>query len=218
METISVLVADAQFLVAESLAAALRNFDEFDVVEEYPTSGVKAIGTIAERKPDVAVIDYWLEGMEAWAVTTALLARLPNLKILHLSWFYGPNQIQESLASGAVGFLPKSSSVAKVAEGIRRAANGEHPVFREEMEDLAAKLQLSQTIVEQRSEGAASLTPRELAVLRLMAGGFPLGTIAERLEIREGTVRRYIENILRKLKAGTRLEAVLTAKDQGLVP
>lgn len=126
---IKVLIVDSQLLLADALVRVLSQAPGFTVFSDTPTNGPDAVKAVVAHRPDVALIDYWLEGMDAWAPAQALLSRLPHLKIIHLSWFHGPTQVEDSLASGAVGFLPKKLPVAKIEEAIRRAHGGENPVF-----------------------------------------------------------------------------------------
>lgn len=214
---ISVLVCDAQPLFSDALGLALTHFEGLHILTERPADATAAVEATARIRPDVALIDFWLEGMEAPAVAREILAHSPGTRILHLSWFHGPGQIEQSAAAGAVGFLPKGLSVAQVAEGIQRAYAGENPVFEKEVDDLIMRVEERGRYIQQVGERLATISPRELEVLRLLAVGTSSDEIARRLGIAETTVRTHIHRILTKTGAHSQLEAVALARDQGLI-
>lgn len=216
--TISVLIADAQVLFADALAIALGRFDDLDPIDDLPSDAAGALEATGAFRPDVAVLDFWLEGIDAWALTRRVVARSPGTRILHLSWFHGANQIEESIASGAAGFLPKGLRVTDVAEAIRRADAGECPVFADRLDGLVNRIERKRRYVEARSEALAAITPRELELLHLISNGLPVEEIAARLGITRATVRTHIHNILDKAGARSQLEAVAIARDHGLLP
>lgn len=218
MAATRVLVADAQYLFADALATALDACADVDPLPHRPTNAVEAIAAVTTARPGVALVDYWLPDMEGPAATRSILARVPQTRVLLLSWFHGPPQIEAGLAAGAVGFLPKSLAVAQVAEGVRRAAGGEHPVFGEELAAVAAAIAERGRYVELNARRFAALSPRELEVLRLLGGGLTADDIAQRLDIAEPTVRTHVHKILAKTDARSQLEAVAMARDVGILP
>lgn len=212
------LVADAQLLFSDALCVALSASASLDVLPENPADGRKAIAIAIADKPDVALVDFWMPEVNGPAVARTLGAQAPSVKVLHLSWFHGPVQIEESLTSGAVGFLPKSVRVALVAEAIERAQAGECPVFEEQLMGLVHTIAARQEHLAVIQDRLASLTPRQLEILRLVGAGLTVTDVTKRLDLREGTVRTHIHNILEKTGARSQLEAVALARDQGLIP
>jgi DNA-binding NarL/FixJ family response regulator len=215
---ISVLICDAQPLMGDALALALERDAGLAIFPEHPAAGVDAVEAAVRLRPDVALIDFWLDGMEAPAVVREILAHAPETKILHLSWFHGPPQIRESIASGSVGFLPKGVTVAQVDEAIHRAHAGEVPVFEKELDELILRIERRGHYLEDLHDRFVTLSPRELQVLRLLGAGLTSEDIGARLGIVEATVRTHIHRILSKSGARSQLEAVALARDQGLVP
>jgi two-component system response regulator DesR len=217
VDSIGVLVGDPQYLMADALARALDREADLAIIEEHPTGGLDVIASVIRHRPDVAVIDYWLPGSHGPAAVRAIRASVPDQRILVLSAVSGPDQVRACLQAGAAGFLPKSVPVTLVAEAIRRAHAGENPVFKARLERMMTEL--SRRCLEQdiRVERLLSLTPRELAVLREMSSGRSVPDIARRLSIRSGTVRGHIHSILRKTDAHNQLEAVATARREGLI-
>lgn len=216
--TITVLVADAQFTFADALAASLAAWDGLDVLSCRPTSGVAALKAALDHTPDVALLDYWLPEIQGPALVHELQGRTPDTKVVHLGWFHSPTQVEESLAAGSVGFLPKSVPVAVVAEAVRRAAGGELPVFEERLARHVGAMTDHTDLVENLEERFSKLTAREFAVLQLLAGGATSLDIARSLAIAEATVRTHVQRILTKTEAGSQLRAVAMAREAGLVP
>lgn len=211
------MVADPQYLVADAIAKALADEAGLVVCQEHPSTGVEAIEAILERRPDVAVIDYWLPVTHAPTAIRAIRERAPEQLVIVLSGVAGPEQIRACLDAGAVGFLPKSVPLSLLAEAIHRACSGEKPVFRQRLERMMTEL--SRRCLEQdiRVERLLSLTPRELAVLMELSRGSSVAEIARRLCIRAGTVRGHVHNILRKTGAHNQLEAVAMARRERLI-
>lgn len=215
---IHVLIADAQGLFSDALARCLADWEDFEVLADRPLTGVRALHTALEHKPDVALIDYWLAEMDGPVIARELLARLPDTKVIHLSWFHGPDQVEASLASGAVGFLPKSLSVPQVAEAIHRAVGGERPVFEERLSRMVDAITQRADYIDRQASRFNTLTARELGVLRELAGGYTVDQIGRRLGITYGTARTHVRRIVQKTQARSQLEVVAMAKEQGLVP
>lgn len=218
MEPIRVLVADAQALFSEALAAALGRSPDLDVLEERPTDGLSAAKAAAVLKPDVALVDYWIGELEGPAADRTILAQSPDTAVINLSWYHGPDQIQSALDAGAAGFLPKSVSLEQVEQAIRQAHAGERPVFEHALARVVGKIAERQQRGRELVGRLESLSPRELETLRLVSAGLPVERVAEQMGLGKSTVRTHIHNILRKTDTRTQLEAVAMARDQGYLP
>jgi len=219
---ISVLVADSQFLVTQALAISLAKFQDLAVMYERSETGVSATGleaaaAVAKAKPNVALIDYWMPVMDGPAVAQVMRGWAPEVKVLLTSWFHGPSEIQMALQAGAAGFLPKGLSVEEVAEAIRRAHAGESVVFGEELAQLSETLTARQEQSRERRERLMSLTPKEVDVLRMISYGLPTDEVRESLSISQATLSRHLQAIMAKTGAGSRIEAIAMARDEGLL-
>lgn len=214
---ITVLVCDPQRLVAESLGGVLATREGLRIYARVPESGIEAVSAAERLTPDVALVDHWLNDMEAPAVIRAIGARAPATQVIVLSWFHGPPHIRAALNAGAVGFLPKSESVLRVDEAIRRAWAGEAPVFRQELEELIGTIEQRAAQATIMADRLARLTPRELEVLRLLGAGLDPEQIAHRLELSAGTVRNYVQSLRDKTCTNSQTRLVALARDHGVI-
>ncbi len=211
-----VLVADAQRLFAESLAIAMR-VSAFEVVDEYPSTGLAAAKLVVQERPDVALIDYWMSDMDGPAATRAIQAWAPGTTVLLLSWFRGPSQVHEALSAGAAGYLPKSLPFPQLVDAVRRASAGESPVYQRHLGRLAHA-------IDQRAEEALAtqkrlfaLTQREVQILQLLNQGLAAKQVAQLLSITVGTVKNHIHKILLKTGASTQAEAMAMGRRARLI-
>lgn len=218
MTPIRVLVSDPQVLVADALAGALERYDDLEVVSARPESGSDAVQAAVVYEPQVILTEFWVRDMSGPAAIELLLGKVPDARVLVISWFHGPDQIHQALDAGAVAFLPKSLRVPQVHEAILRAHAGENPVFAEELSRLVDLLERRSRYVTDMGERLRSLSGRELEVLQLIAVGLPNNDIAKRLNLAPGTVRTHIHQILSKTGARSQVEAVAIARDHEIVP
>lgn len=212
-----VLVADTQALFAEAVGTALDQEPDIEVIRQYPTRGRDALETIEGHQPDVVVYDNWMLEVNGPTATRALASSAPATKVLVLSWYHGPVHIQTALSAGAAGFLPKSLRFEQLIDAVRRAAGGDPLVFGEELARLVEG-------IEERYEGGleilerfASLSPREMEVLRAIADAPPAARVAEELGISMGTLKNHIHHILAKTAASSQLQVISLARALGLV-
>lgn len=214
---IRVLVADAQRLFAEAVGIALATVADMDVVPEYPTNGADALDAACRHEPHVVVLDYWLPGMGGASCTRALLQTTGAAKVLLVSWLHGGQHVQEALAAGAVGFLPKSLDFEQLVEAIRRTAQGDGVVFPEELASLVKGVERRAEDFEERAQKLATLTRRELEVLQLLGRGLAPKEIAAQLSISVGTVKNHVHKILIKTGAKSQVEAILIARSHRVI-
>jgi DNA-binding NarL/FixJ family response regulator len=217
VQKISVLIADAQRLVADALARSLRQFPDIDALVELPLSGTEAIEVAIRKKPDVMLLDYWITGMSGPAVARAILEQSPNQNILLMSWFLGPYPAQELIDCGARGILLKGLSVDEVAEGIRRVHAGESFVYAQELDDLLDKIRIRQHDHDEQRKKLLLLKPREIQLLQLLSDGKSLKEVAGVLGISPKSMHVYIHRILQKTGARNQLQAVAMARNHALI-
>jgi len=215
-DRISVLIVDDHLAVAESLQALLSRQADLDV-GEVATNGKAALRIAGERKLQVVLMDQNLSGESGVVVAASILAAHPGTAIVMLSGGMTQDELIAAVEVGASGYLLKTTPAAEIVKAIRRAAAGEILLPPDE---LASLLRLGRERTRQRTERQRSLpqlTPREREVLALMASAADAERIAGELRISVNTARGYIQNILEKLSAHSRLEAVVRATELGLL-
>jgi two-component system, NarL family, response regulator DesR len=200
---IRVLLAEDQAMIREALAALLSFEDDIEVVAQVGR-GDEVEPTAREAKPDVALLDIEMPGMDGLTAAAALRRACPDIKVIILTTFGRPGYLRRAMESGASGFIVKDSPADKLARTIRDVLAGQRVIDP----DLAAAA---------LAEGASPLTPRERDVLAAAArrDGATLAEIAAAVYLSEGTVRNYLSSCIQKTGARNRAEAVRIAQDRG---
>jgi two-component system response regulator DesR len=198
---IRLLLADDQALVRGALAALLSLELDLSVVAEVDR-GDLVVPTALEVRPDVAVLDIEMPGLDGIAATAALRTALPACRVLVVTTFGRPGYLRRAMEAGASGFLVKDAPAEHLADAIRRV----HAGLRVVDPALAA---------ETLATGESPLTGRERDVLVAARDGGTVADIARLLVLSEGTVRNYLSSAMGKTGARTRAEAVLIAERRG---
>ena len=215
-DTINVLIVDDHLAVAESLQALLSREADLQV-GAVATNGADALRLAAERKPHVVLMDQNLSGESGVVVASTIIAAHPGTAVVMLSGGMSQDELVAAVEAGVSGYLMKATPAAEVVRAIRRAAAGEILLPPDE---LASLLRLGRERTRQRDErqrNLPQLTKREFEVLMLMSSAADVERIAGELKISVNTARGYIQNILEKLGAHSRLEAVVRATELGLL-
>ena len=210
---IHVVLADDQTLVRQGIRGLLELVGDFNVVAE-AEDGNEAVRKILELHPSVALLDVRMPGMGGLAAVRALRAKGDPTPIVLLTTFDDDAVLLEAVRVGVAGFLLKDVDVEDLAQVLRGAAAGKTmalPAVSERAERSARQVG-AEFAASQLPEG---LTPRELEVLRLIAGGFSNREIAHALGTAEGTVKNQASSVLSKLGVRDRTRAVLKALELG---
>jgi two-component system, NarL family, response regulator DesR len=200
---IRILIAEDQGMVRGALAALLAFEPDLEVVAEVG-AGDEVLAAAREHRPNVALLDVEMPGMDGIEAAAALRREVPDCTPLILTTFGRPAYLRRAMEAGAAGFLVKDAPAERLANGIRRAAAGGRVVDSE----LAATA---------LAEGESPFTPREREVLEAGAGGAPIAEIATRLHLSEGTVRNYLSAAIGKTGARNRVEAWSVARERGWI-
>ena len=199
--TIRLLLADDQALVRGALAALLDLEPDLSVVAEV-ASGDEVVGAAREHRPDVALLDVEMPGMDGIAATRALREAMPGVRVLIVTTFGRPGFLRRALQAGASGFVVKDTPARQLADAVRRVHSG----LRVVDPALAADSLVS---------GESPLTVREAEVARAARDGGTVADLARELFLSEGTVRNHLSSVIGKTGARTRAEAVRIAEDNG---
>jgi two-component system response regulator DesR len=198
---IRVLIAEDQAMVRGALASLLTLEPDIEVVAEVER-GDQVLERAAATRPDVALLDIEMPGLDGISVAGALARERPATRALILTTFGRPGYLRRALESGACGFVLKDAPAGELAAAIRTVSEGGRAVDP----SLAAAA---------ITEGSSPLTEREQQVLAAATGHHTAGQIASALHLSEGTVRNYLSSAIRKLGARNRSEAIDRAVEKG---
>jgi two-component system, NarL family, response regulator DesR len=200
-EPIRLLLADDQALIRSALAALLELEADFEVVAQVGR-GDEVVAAALSARPDVALLDIEMPGLDGIAAATALARELPSCRVIILTTFGRPGYLRRAMESGALGFVVKDTEAEQLADAVRRVVRGERVV---DPALAAATL----------AGGTSPLTGRERDVLVASRDGATVADIAARLFLSEGTVRNYLSAAIAKTNTRNRVEAMRVADSRG---
>jgi DNA-binding NarL/FixJ family response regulator len=219
---VRVLVVDDQSLMREGIASLLVLQDEIEVVDT-AANGKEAITKTRQLLPDVILMDVRMPIMNGVEATALIKREFPDCKILMLTTFDDDEYIVDALLAGANGYLLKNIPEKDLAQAVIAVHRGIYQLDPLVARKLVTALSQNRAkppeppVVPKSSAGSAGLTERELEILGLLAQGLSNSEIARTLSISEGTVKNHISSILLRLKVRDRVQAVIYAKENGLV-
>jgi two-component system, NarL family, response regulator DesR len=197
---IKVLLAEDQAMVRGALAALLNLEDDIEVIAE-AGNGAEALELVRSRQPDICLLDIEMPELSGLDVAEAVKREGMGSQVVILTTFGRPGYLQRALQAGVRGFLLKDAPVEQLAKALRHVHGGGRVISPE----------LAFSVWDEPNP----LTDRDRDVLGLAAAGLKNAEIAQRLFLSEGTVRNYMSDILQKLGAKTRIEAINTAQEKG---
>ncbi len=215
MGTIKVLIADDQRLMREGLATLLALAADIEIVGQ-ASDGAEAIELAKQHEPNVILMDIQMPNVGGVEATKTIRSILPQTQVIILTTFDNDEYLLAGLRAGACGYLLKDMPSEQLAGAIRSAAQGQSPIGPEMARKLV-NLVTHSPIISSPATAASELSEREIEVLQLIAAGLSNKEIAEKLFIAEGTAKNHVSNILGKLEARDRAQAVARAKELGLV-
>jgi DNA-binding NarL/FixJ family response regulator len=212
--TIRVVIADDQHLVRTGLRMILAAEEDVEVVGE-AADGAAAIEVCTRERPDVALMDVRMPGVDGIDATRAITAEDDAPRVLVLTTFDLDDVVYDALRAGASGFLLKDAPEERLLTAIRVVAEGGSlfapSVTRRLIEEFSRR-------AERRPVAAlGALTDRETEVLRHVARGLSNAEIAAALFVSENTVKTHVARMLMKLGLRDRVQAVVVAYESGLV-
>jgi DNA-binding NarL/FixJ family response regulator len=214
MKPIRVLIVDDHEIVREGLQTLLAEEPDFEVVGA-AGDGASAVALAESTKPDVVVMDLVMPGLDGIEATRKIHRNNPESRVLVLTTFADDQRVREAIQAGATGYLLKDVLKADLLRALRDAAMGRpslHPEVQQHlMREIAGKASSAQL-----QTPHASLTEREISILRLIAQGRSNKEIAAALYLTEGTIKGYVSTIFDKLGVEDRTQAALYAVKHGL--
>jgi DNA-binding NarL/FixJ family response regulator len=212
---IRVVVVDDQALIRDSFRMLLELEPDLEVVGE-ASNGQEAVTLVGRVRPDVVLMDIRMPVLDGLGATAALSRAGSAARVLILTTYDADEYLYDAMRAGACGFLLKDVRREQLAEAVRTVAAGESLVHP------ALTRRLVERFVQgpppgRRPAALASLTEREIEVLRLVGRGLSNAEIAGELFLGEATVKTHLGHVLAKLSLRDRVQAVVTAYETGLV-
>lgn len=200
---IRILTVDDHPLLRKGIAALVNAEDDMKLIAE-ASSGEEAIEKFRLYKPDVTLMDIQLTGLNGIETIVQIHKEFPDARIIVLTTYSGDVQVVRAIKAGARGYLLKRQVHRELLDTVRAVHAGQRRIPQE-------------IAVELVDRSRDDLTPREIDVLRLIAGGNANKEIADQLSIGEASVKSYIANILSKLDAKDRTHAVTIGLRRGVI-
>lgn len=209
------MIVDDHSIVRDGLAALLEQVSRDTEVFQARDAeeGMQLLDS--HNNFDVVILDLMMPGKDGFEAISAFGRKRPDLPIIVLSASENPNDVRKALASGALGYVPKSASQHVLLSAIKLVMNGDLYVpplvlgeNRSANNDANSNNQVKQTPL---------LTPRQIEVLQLLCGGSTNKAIAEALHLSEKTVKTHITQIYRALNVANRMQASNVARLSGLI-
>ncbi|WP_106398317.1 response regulator [Actinocorallia populi] len=211
---ISVLIVDDERLIRAGLRAIVAAEPDLEVVGE-AADGAEALVEALRLRPQVVLMDVRMPRVDGIQATRDLLAKVPDPpRILVVTTFENDDYVYDALRAGANGFLLKRSRPEEILQAVRMVVQGDILLFPAAIRALAAE---HAQPAPERAGWHDRLTEREAEVLRLMASGLSNSEIAGSLVVSPQTVKTHVGNLLAKLGARDRTQAVIFAYESGFI-
>jgi DNA-binding NarL/FixJ family response regulator len=207
---VGVLIVDDHRMFGESLARLLSDEEGITVVG-IAQSAEEAVALSSRFEPRVVLMDYKLPDSDGVVVAAEIKRRHPETNVVMLTGFGDDRVLVAAIEAGCSGFLTKDRAAVEVADAVRAAAAGEALIAPDLLARLLPKLNRTNRAI------GADLTERERQVVDLLARGWSNKAIGSELYLSVNTVRNYVQSVLTKLSAHSKLEAVSNAVRDGVI-
>jgi len=211
--SIRILIADDHGVLRAGLRALLNTEPDMEVIGE-ATDGEEVIHQVSTLNPDVVLMDLSMPKIGGIQATQQLKEKYPDISVLILTVHDDDSLLHEAIRSGASGYILKRAVETELTNAIRSVSRGDlyiHPAM------TRALLNNSPISTDVKRSDAATLTHREVDVLRLIAQGCSNRQIATQLTISVRTVESHRANLMAKLNLHSRVELVRYAAEHGML-
>jgi DNA-binding NarL/FixJ family response regulator len=213
---VRVLIADDQAVVRDGLAAILSTDPEIEVVG-LAADGQEALELVAERRPDVVLMDLKMPILNGARATQLVRQAHPDVHVLILTTYADDEWVFDAIRAGASGYLLKDTRRDELLAALKGTAEGKS-YLDPGVADRVMRRAVAQPPAPPQDEAQAlAFTDRELEILQLVAEGYSNPEIAGRLHLARGTVRNYVSGVIQKLNVSDRTQAAIEAVRRGLV-
>lgn len=209
--TINIALIDDHTLFRSGIKALLSRQTEFSIVGE-ASDGFSGVKLVEQTRPDVVLLDLNMPQMNGRDALAQILSSRPEQKVIMLTVSEDSEDLTECIRLGASGFLLKNINANYLIESIKKVVKGDNAYSPE----MTARLVQSLIRPAQAESALSQLTPRELETLGHLAAGYSNKAIAKNLNLAESTIKVHVQNILRKLELGSRVQAAVYAVQHNL--
>lgn len=199
---IKILIAEDQRLLRGALASLLDLEDDIEVVGQ-ASDGAEALELIFKLQPDICLMDIEMPQLSGLDVAEKIKTQELPCRVIILTTFARPGYFERAIKANIHGYLLKDEPSDRLAEAIRRV--------------MAGHREVSPELIFGSLHNENPLTAREIDILKLAAQGGSAADIAKSMHLSYGTVRNYISEIINKLEAKNRMEAVRIAEEKGWI-
>lgn len=223
MNSLKVLLVEDHKMVRLGLSLVFDNCEDIDLIGE-ADNGKKGVELALKLNPDVVLMDIGLPEMDGIQATSIIKKSNPNIKVLIFTSREAEDDVFDSLASGADGYIMKGADEKQMISAIKAVAEGtawlDPAIARLVLSNVRRQNAVSVTSAVPNNNLAKNtygLTDRELEVLALIVEGLNNSEIAKRLVITISTAKAHVHSILQKLYVTNRTQATIQAVKEGLV-
>ena len=220
MEKIRVVIVDDYPVVREGLRTMLSTDETIEITGEV-SDGVEAVAMVAEKKPNVVLMDIRMPNMDGIKATRRIKDKHPSTSVIVLTMYDDDAYVIDAVRAGASGYLLKDASLELLLHTVRTVSSGETLIKTKLLYQAISSL-VSATNERQKpeahtTEDVETVTVREQDVLKLVVAGYTNREIGKELGILEETIKKHMKNILAKLRVTNRTSAAIKAIRAGLI-
>jgi DNA-binding NarL/FixJ family response regulator len=211
--SIRIVLADDHLLILQGLELLLRQVPDFQIVA-CCRDGEEALHAVRQHRPDILILDILMPGKDGLAVLRELHEEKLPTRVVLLTAALDEDHVLEALRLGVAGVVLKEMTGPLLIQCVRKVYSGDQWLERRSISRALDKMLRREAGAR---EVAKILTPREIEVVRMVAGGLRNKEIAEKLAISEGTVKIHLHRSYEKLNVDSRLGLLRYAQTQGII-